>query len=464
MEYDSFIKEMDRRLCPDENFDIVKRELIIGKREAALYFTDGFIKDEVYEKMLEFLFSITSEQLAEIKTMERFKKNKMPYVEVDDTDSTDEAVLQVLSGASVLAIEGVSGVLLADTRTYPSRSIEEPQKDKSLRGSRDGFIEALVFNTSMIRRRIRSENLRMEYHRISSNSKLDSAICYIKGLAREKDIERIRERLKSIKIKSVSMTQQAISEAFCGKHPLNPLPKLRFTERPDFAAAAILDGKIALIVDNMPSVILLPDSFADFFRETDDYYFSPIIGSYTRILRMFVSLFTVTATPLYILLASNPDYIPKWLSFIGDSGDYSIPLLAQFLILELVTDGLRIASLNTPDSISSSLGIIGGLLLSEFAVNAGWFLGESILLMAFVTIASYTQPSFEMGYAMKFERIFILVLTALFDLYGFVIGIVACITLAAFNKTVLGGGYLYPIIPFNAKAFTELFIRHPIEK
>ena len=146
MKYNSFVKEMDQRLCPDESFDIVKRELIIGERDAVLYFVDGFIKDEVYEKMLEFLFSITSEQLSKIGTMERFKKNKMPYVEVDDTDSAAEAALQVLSGVSVLVIDGVSGALLADTRTYPTRGIEEPQKDKSLRGPRDGFIETLVFN------------------------------------------------------------------------------------------------------------------------------------------------------------------------------------------------------------------------------------------------------------------------------------------------------------------------------
>ncbi len=214
----------------------------------------------------------------------------------------------------------------------------------------------------------------------------------------------------------------------------------------------------------MPSVILLPDSFADFFREADDYYFSPVIGSYTSILRILVSVFTVIATPLYMLLMNNPDYIPKRLSFMHRSKECNIPLLAQFIILELVINGLRIASLNTPDSILNSLGIIGGLLLSEFAVNAGWSLGELILLMAFVTTASYTQPSFEMGYAMKFERIFILILTSLFDLYGFITGIIICVILSSLNKTVLGRGYLYPVIPFNAKTFAGLFIRHTTEK
>ena len=165
-----------------------------------------------------------------------------------------------------------------------------------------------------------------------------------------------------------------------------------------------------------------------------------------------------------MLFMQNPDIIPKWLSVIKHSREFDVPLLAQFLILEFVVDGLRIASLNTPDTLSNSLGIIGGLLLSEFAVDAGWFIGESILLMAFVTIASYTQPSFEMGYAMKFSRILILILTALLNKIGFFAGIAICLLWAVFSRTVLGKGYLYPIIPFNAKAFVGLFIRHPIDE
>ena len=450
---------MDLRLNVDKNFDIVKRNLLIGGKASALYFVDGFIKDEVFEKMLEYLFKQTPEDLKNIDNMQTFSLNKMPYVEVDFTYDIDIAVNNVLSGPAVLIIDGVNGALLIDTRTYPARSTEEPQKDKSLRGSRDGFVETLVMNTALIRRRIRSENLRMEYMSVSNNSKVDVAISYIEGIADKKTLANLKKALKNLKIKSVSMTTEALAEALIPHKFFNPFPRFKLTERPDFASAAILDGKIVLIMDNSPAVMILPDSFADFFREVDDYYFLPIVGSYTRILRLLVAIFTVVATPIYLLIMNNQDIVPEFLQFLIAEKTGSLPIYIQFLLLELVVDGLRIASLNTPDTLSNSLGIIGGLLLSEFAISAGWFIGETVLFMAFVTIASYIQPSFEMGYAMKFERLLILTLTQFFGVYGFILGIIICFTVMGFTKTLSGRCYLYPIIPFNLKAFVRLFLR-----
>ncbi|MEE1053988.1 MAG: spore germination protein [Acutalibacteraceae bacterium] len=462
--YKIFEKELDKRLNKDINFDIIKRELLIGKRNSALYFIDGFIKDEVFEKMLEYLFKQTDKDLEQIKDMQNFSLDKMPYVEVDYTYDTDTAVNQVLSGPAVLIIDGIDGALIIDTRTYPSRSPEEPQKDKSLRGSRDGFVETLVVNTALIRRRIRSENLRMEYMSVSGNSKTDIVISYIDGLADKKTLKNLKKALKNIKLKSVSMTSEALTEALIPHKFFNPFPRFKLTERPDFASAAILDGKIVVIMDNSPTVMVLPDSFADFFREADDYYFLPIISSYTRILRLVVAVFTVIATPLYLLIMNEQDLVPQFLRFLIADKTGALPLFIQFLLLELVTDGLRLASLNTPDALSNSLGIIGGLLLSEFAINAGWFIGESVLFMSFVTIASYTQPSFEMGYAMKFERILLLILTQFLGLWGFFAGIAVCLILMLSTKTLSGRCYLYPVIPFNAKAFARLFFRPTVRK
>lgn len=462
--YKIFEKELDKRLNKDINFDIIKRELLIGKRNSALYFIDGFIKDEVFEKMLEYLFKQTNKDLEQIKDMQNFSLDKMPYVEVDYTYDTDTAVNQVLSGPAVLIIDGIDGALIIDTRTYPSRSPEEPQKDKSLRGSRDGFVETLVVNTALIRRRIRSENLRMEYMSVSGNSKTDIVISYIDGLADKKTLKNLKKALKNIKLKSVSMTSEALTEALIPHKFFNPFPRFKLTERPDFASAAILDGKIVVIMDNSPTVMVLPDSFADFFREADDYYFLPIISSYTRILRLVVAVFTVIATPLYLLIMNEQDLVPQFLRFLISDKTGALPLFIQFLLLELVTDGLRLASLNTPDALSNSLGIIGGLLLSEFAINAGWFIGESVLFMSFVTIASYTQPSFEMGYAMKFERILLLILTQFLGLWGFFAGIAVCLILMLSTKTLSGRCYLYPVIPFNAKAFARLFFRPTVRK
>lgn len=454
---------LSQRLAVDINFDVVKRDLIIGERKAALFFVDGFIKDEVFEKILEFLYKITPKELANIHNMQQFSLIKMPYVEVGVESDLNNTVTAVLSGQAIIIVEGIEDVLLVDTRTYPVRSIDEPEKDRSLRGSRDGFVETFIFNTALIRRRIRDERLRMEYLKVGKASKVDVAVAYVNGVADNKLVEKLKKRLKEVNISGISMTSQALSEVLIPSAFFNPFPKVRFTERPDFASACLLEGRVLLIMDNSPSVMVFPNSIADFSKETDDYYFPPMTGTYVRIVRFVVSILTIIMTPIMLILLNNPEIIPRWLEFVHTDEEHILPFFAQFLILEFVIDGLRLASLNTPNTLSNSLGIIGGLILSEFAVEAGWFVSESIIYMAFVAIASFAQPSFEMGYAMKFCRLFLLVLSQLFDFWGFGVGALAILLLAGFSKTLSGRSYLYPIIPFKYRDFMRLFVRTGIK-
>lgn len=462
-DFDEWIAEIDNELKPDKSFDIIKRPLKIGGRRAALYFIDGFIKDEVYEKILEFLYKQTPEEIAGIGDMSRFAENKLPYVETDAAYTAREVVTAVLSGPSVFIIEGIRGALLVDTRTYPMRGVEEPQKDRSLRGPRDGFVETLVMNTAMLRRRIRDSRLRMEYMQIGRETKLDISIAYIDGKADKRVLEILRQRLTEIQAGGISMTQEALAESLQKNAFFNPFPKFKFTERPDYASACVLDGRIALIADNSPAVMIIPISFSDFFRETDDYYFLPVVASYIRIIRMLVALLNVVITPLYLLIVKNPAAVPDWLGVLIPEKAGEVPMLAQLLILEFAVDGLRLASLNTPDALSNSLGVVGGLLLSEFAVKAGWFSGEAILITAFTAIAGFSLPSFEMGYAMKLERLLLLILSGIFGLWGFIGGLVFIIICMLSVKTLSGRNYLYPIVPFNLKGFAEFFLRFPMK-
>lgn len=455
--------ELSSKLAVDLNFDILRRDITVAGRDASLFFMDAFIKDEVFEKILEFLYKQTPKDLDGIADMREFSLNKMPYVEVECRSDVEAILTAILSGQAALTVDGFSEALLIDTRVYPARSIDEPDKDRSLRGSRDGFVETLMFNAAMIRRRIRDTRLRMEHLRVGASSKVDVAVCYIDGLADENVVKRLKQRLKSIDVSGVSMTSEALSELLCPSCFFNPFPKVRFSERPDFTSACVLEGKIVLIMDNSPAVMIFPDSVGDFLKETDDYYFSPLTGSYVRTVRVFVSLLTVVLTPLALIFMNDSSLLPDWLSFVNTNEAYVIPIFAQFLLLELVIDGLRLASLNTPNTLSSSLGIIGGLILSEFAVDAGWFVPETIMYMAFVAIASFAQPSFEMGYAMKFSRMLLLILSQLFGFYGFFGGLLAVILVAGCSKTLSGRGYLYPLLPFSCKSFLRLFVRTKIK-
>ena len=457
------IKELDARVRPELNFDIVKRDVIIAERQAALYFVDGFMKDAVFEKLMEFLYKLKPEEIAGIVTMDEFSKSYMPYTEAASSADMETVVTTLLSGPAVLMIDGIGDALLIDSRTYPMRGIEEPQKDRSVRGSKDGFVEALVMNTALIRRRIRDPRLRMEYHQIGTSSKVDVVISFIDGVADQKLVNCIRERIKNAKISGISMTQQALNEALVPSHFLNPLPKTKFSERPDFASACLLEGKVVVVMDNSPGVMILPVSFADFFKEVDDYYFPPVTGTYVRITRVISSILTIFLIPLVLYYNNNREALPEMLRFILAEENLAISVFAQFLILEFVVDALRLASVNTPDSLSNSIGIIGGLILSEFAISAGWFVPQTILFAAFVAIASFSQPSFEISYACKFLRILMILFVQFIGVWGIVVGTVLGIAVMASSKTLSGRNYLYPIFPFNAEDFKKIFVRTKIK-
>ena len=206
--------------------------------------------------------------------------------------------------------------------------------------------------------------------------------------------------------------------------------------------------------------MIFPTSIFDFLQETDDYYFPPLTGTYLRIVRQLVFWMTIIITPLWYLLLGYEDSLPQWMLFIVPEDPGALPLIVQLFLTEFVLDGLKLASLNTPSVLSNSLSVVGGLMLGDFAVQVGWLCPDVILYMAFVSIANFTQSSYELGYAFKFMRMITLLLTALFGLWGLIGGMVLAVVLVAVNKTVNGKfSYLYPLIPFNAKAMGRLLFR-----
>lgn len=450
-------------LQPEKSFDLVCRNTEIAGRRCALLFVDGMIKDEVMEKMLEYFLKLAPSVWEDVPNMQSFARRIIPYVEVADEDRLEAACTAILSGNLGLFIEGFSACALVDVRTYPVRGVEEPEKDKVLRGSRDGFVETVVFNTALIRRRIRDPKLVMSIQSAGESSHTDIVVCYMEDRADLELVGRIKERISHIQVQGLTMSQESLAEALISTKWHNPFPKTRYTERPDTASAALLEGRIVVLVDNSPSAMILPSGIFDFFREADDYYFPPITGTYLRITRIVIFLLTLFLTPLWLLLAEHPQWIPPWLAFIGVSEPNGVPILAQLLVLEFAVDGLRMASTNTPSIMSNSLSIIGALLLGDFAVQSGWFVPETILYAAFTAIANYAQPSLELGFAFKFARLGLLILTGCFGLWGFLGGTVLFLIILCSTRTLSGKSYLYPLIPFNARDFKRVFVRRKLE-
>lgn len=423
-----------------ESFDLVQRDIRIGGREASFYFLDGMMNDEAMLKILDSILKITPEEMPQ--DAESFTR-KIPYSEVGTVEDFDQAVRLVLSGITMLFVDGYGEGIQIDCRSYPVRSVDEPGMDKSLRGSKDGFVETIVFDTALIRRRIRDPNLIMEILEVGKSSRSDVVLCYMKNLVDPKLLETVRARIQAIETPDLCMNQQSLAEALIGTRWYNPFPKFKFTERPDTTAACIMEGKLAILVDNAPSAMILPTSIFDMIEEANDYYFPAWTSLYLKISRILILLVTVFLTPVYLLLMQNPQWIPPLFDFILIRDVVNIPLVWQLLILELAIDGLRLAALNTPNMLSTPLSIFAGLVLGEFAVTSGWFNTEVMLYMAFVAVANYTQPNFELGYAVKFMRLILLILTAAFDLPGFLAGCLILILLLCTNQTLSGRNYLH---------------------
>jgi len=457
--YDEIIKQLDQTLRVNENFDIIKRDLLVQNKKLTFYCVDGFVKDEVLEKMMEFILKADLASMEKDDDFQSLTNQLLSYVEVDINQDLQQMITAVLSGTILLMIEGYGKGILVDARTYPTRGMEEPEDDRVLRGSRDGFVETLVFNTALIRRRIRDPRLRMEYTSVGKMSKTDLVLCYMENKVDHKMLERIRDIIGKIEVEALTMAQESLAEALVPGKWYTPFPKVRYTERPDAAASNILEGKIILIIDNSPSVLILPTYFFDFVQEAQDYYLPPITGTYLRIIRIAVFFATLFITPVWYYFNCNPQLAPRWLSFalIEDNGN--LPFIVQLLLLEFGIDALKLASLNTPSSLNSSFSIIGALILGDFAVEAGWFAPEIILYMAFVALANFTQPSYELGYGVKFMRVMLLILTALMPQYGLWIGIVIMLLILYNAKTVSRQSYLYPLIPFHWSDFKMIFVR-----
>ena len=370
-------------------------------------------------------------------------------------------VQMVLSGTSLFLGETFGEcALIVDSRTYPSRSVGEPENDRVMLGARDGFVETLVFNTAMVRRRIRDPALTMRHLTIGSESRSDVVISYLKGRADADYVRRLEEKLKGAKTRSLAMGHESLAELLIADRWYNPFPKIRYTERPDTAAAQLMEGSVLVICDTSPQVMILPTSIFDFMQETNDFYFPPLTGTYIRVVRHLVFWLTLFLTPTWYLLITHPAFLPDWLSFILPTETGRIPIIAQLLLVEFMIDGLRMASLNTPSMLSNSLSVVGGLILGDFAVQIGWLIPEVILYMAFVAIANFTQRSYELGYAFKFMRMGLLILTAIGGYWGFGAGLVGIVILLLANVTVTGKRhYLYPLIPFDGKALKSLFFR-----
>ncbi len=456
----SIQKKLERQLWADTAYDLKRRPVILFNQTGTFTYLIGFADSISIENILSSLMHVKTPPAS----LKELSETSIPFGGCEITCDPVYAANEVLRGSASLTLEGFDEILLMDIRNFATRAPEEPEKDRTLRGPHIGTCESLVSNLTQIRRLMRTPLLQTEKFILGTSVQNEVALLSMKGKADESFLKKIRKRLQQANLPNLSMTQENLANFLVPRKGIslaNPFPKVRYTERPDVIASSLMEGKIAILCDNSPSVILLPQSLFDFFEESDDYYFPPVTASYLRLVRLFIFLASVLLIPIWLLAVRESEHLPTNFQFILTEKDFAVPLFLQFLIIEFAMDGLKMASLNTPSTLSASFSVIGGLLLGEFAVESGWFVPQTILYSAFTGIANFIPTNIELGYSFKLIRITLILLVEFFGIWGLVCGVIFWLAVLVTTKGAEGKSYLYPFVPWDIKGIARIILRFP---
>lgn len=458
--YQKNIDYLNRELGVPDTFDIVLRELTIGGKRAAIYSVNGMVNTQVASLILETLVGLERADLL-VNALQNLVKGQIVNLQVSEVDTMDKILYFILSGPMAIFVEGLDKAIIVDVRSYPSRSPEEPDIERVTRGARDGFTETLIFNTSLIRRRLRDPKLRMKLVQVGGRSKTDVCIAYIEDITNEELVTEITEEIQKIKIDGIPMAEKSVEEFILGSKIWNPYPRVRYTERPDVTAVHLLEGHVAVIVDTSPSVMIAPATFWSHTQHAEEYRQEPIVGAYLRWIRfmgIFAALFLL---PLWLACALNPHLLPEWLTFIGVQEIGKIGLIPQVFLAEFGVDLVRMAAIHTPGPLTVALGLIATFMIGDVAIKVGLFAQEIIVYIAIVTVGTFATPSYELAQANRLARLFLLVMVSLFNFIGFAIGVLVLFILLLRTKS-FGVPYLWPLLPLDIKALGTVLVRSPL--
>lgn len=442
------------------SFDVVFREMNFAGRNAGLLFLNGFTNDDILTEILTRLTYLKPEDVSNQQVLTEMMTKYIPHVQVERDTRLSKIINEVLSGLCAVFIEDAHSAILLDARKYPVRGLEEPDVERVVRGARDGFTETLVTNVNLVRRRVRDPGLHIEILKVGRRTRTDVGLVFIDDIADHTQVEAIRAKIQEVDLEGLPLGDKQLEEAIVNKG-WHPYPLVRYSERPDVVSSHLLEGRIVIMVDTSPSVMIMPSTFLDLCQHAEENRQTPFMGTYLRWIRfigIFASMFLL---PLWMLLVVHPELKPAGLDIIGPHENAKIPIILQFMIVEFGVDLLRLAAVHTPTPLASAMGLIAAILVGDIAVKTGLFVNEVVLYMAVATIGMYATPSYELGLANRMVRLLLLIATALFGVKGFVIGTTLLILLLTTHRSY-NSSYLWPFIPFSAKAMGEILFRKPL--
>lgn len=431
-EIDQYLQD---KLKIETNFDIVRG---IVNDNNVVYYLSSLISNNT----LQLIYQL-------INKKEGYIGNSQKY------DSIDNVIVSILSGLLFVIPLDDTVPYLIEAREYPTRGISEPETEQTIRGSKDGFCESIITNVALIRRRIRNENLIFEKYQIGNYSKCDIVVSYIKGKVDDNYLQTLRNRINIMKddVESIIMSDRSLEEMLFNQK-YNIFPLVKYSERPDVVSLNLLKGKIAIVCDNSSSVIITPVSLFEHYRHIEEYRQNPIVGTFLRSIRFFATIFSLLIIPLWLcaIIENNGNFfmIPDGIKFDN--------IFYQVLVVELMIEILRIATIHTPNKLSSTMGLVAALVIGQFAVQIGIFAKEIILYSSLSAIGGFANPSYELSLSNKLIKIFYIICVGLFGKIGLIISMfISLIYILNINK--LEYPLLYPLIPFAQKEFMQFFSR-----
>ncbi len=461
---DENIQYLKKTLPIGTSFDLITRKLLLGETNAYFVGINGFCKTEILQRIFSDLQNPHFTEDVKIENLETYVQSKIGYAQVTLSDSWDTIIRNVLSGPSALFIDGFAQAILIDVRTYPTRGIAEPDLERVTRGSRDGFVETLLFNANLIRRRVRSPKLCFSMHSVGTDSKTDVSIAYLEDSVNGELLTKLSETIDNLQVTSLTMGAKSLEELLLPKRWWNPLPSIQITERPDVACSYLMEGHILVLVDNSPVVLILPCTIFQFTQSPEDYYNSPSVGTYFRLVRFLCIPVSLLLMPLFLLLtAFFPDFSSRWgLLSSGTIGPGRI--IFYVFTVEFILDLFKYSSSLSSGKFSGSLSVVGGLIIGDIAVSLNWLSVEVLFYGAVALLASLSISSIEFSDALRVYRIVLTVATSFWGLPGFIISLILVLVSVATTPTFGGFSYFWPLFPFNKKALGRLLFRSPTPK
>lgn len=460
---DENIEYLRKALPLEQSFDLMSRRLTLGESKAFFFGVNGFCKAEILQQIFSDLQNPLYAVNGQIEDISSYVNCKIGYAQTSLTDSWETLIRSVLSGPAALIIDGFSQAVLIDVRTYPTRGMAEPDLERVTKGSRDGFVETLLLNANLIRRRVRSPKLCFSMHSVGTKSHADVAVAYLEDTVNKELLKKLTDTIDNLHVTSLTMGAKSLEELLLPKHWWNPLPSIQTTERPDVACSYLLEGHILILVDNSPIVLILPGSIFQFTQSPEDYYNSPSVGTYFRLVRFLCIPASFLLMPLFLLFGAHYQELALRWRLLSVEQDPS-QLFLYTLVVEFLLDLFKYSSSLSSGKFSGSLSLISGLIIGDIAVSLHWASVEVLFYAAVTLLASLSISGTEFANGLRIYRIFMILATGFWGLPGFLISFGLVLISTFTTPTFAGFSYLWPLFPFNAKALMNLLFRSPTPK